>query len=187
MTYEVDVAPNAQPGTYQLPVAVDFLDFSAPNRDPLTGMAYRESDPTAGTADDVTVAGLPPNPTVTLDVSYGDANGGLLEPGDRLHFAVQAGNFSGQEVREVVLSDPLPPGFSYVPGSLQLLGLGDPVPLSDWAGDDRGEYNSFTRSLTVRVGLGSSSATGGTLLSEASGWGFISPPGWTIPTRGAPP
>jgi uncharacterized repeat protein (TIGR01451 family) len=171
--YEVDVAPNAPPGTYQLPVAVDFLDYTAPNRDPLTGMAHRESDPSAGTADDVTVAGLPSDPPVTLDVSFGDENGGFLEPGDRLFFSVQAGNFSGHEVREVVLSDPLPRGFSYVPGSLQLLGLGDPVPLSDSPGNDRGEYNHFTRSVTVRVGLGSSGSAGGTLLPESSGWGFV--------------
>ena len=171
--YEVDVAPNAPPGTYQLPVAVDFLDHTAPNRDPLTGMAYRESDPAAGTADDVTVAGLPPNPPVTLDVSYGDENGGLLEPDDRLFFSVQAGNFSGQAVREVVLSDPLPRGFSYVPGSLQLLGLGDPVLLSDLPGNDRGSTTLSRGRSPSGWAWGRPAPPAARSSPRSSGWGFI--------------
>jgi uncharacterized repeat protein (TIGR01451 family) len=88
-----------------------------------------------------------------------DDNGGQVEPGDVLTYRITVINDGGAEATGVVLTDPVPAGTVYVPGSTTVAG----VPMGDVAsglrfgtGDalgDVGAGRSVVVSFQVRVGL----------------------------------
>jgi uncharacterized repeat protein (TIGR01451 family)/MYXO-CTERM domain-containing protein len=91
--------------------------------------------------------------------------GGEL-PGDTIEYTITVTNTGNDSAVHSVLSDPLPQGVSFVPGSLraQL----DPQSatlsqLTDGKGDDAGEFEVASRTVTVRVGAGATGTVGGTL------------------------
>ncbi|MFD0712072.1 isopeptide-forming domain-containing fimbrial protein [Paenibacillus sp. GCM10027626] len=66
-----------------------------------------------------------------------DLNGGNVEEGDTIEYAIQTRNtVSGSTVSNLVISDELPEGLEYVPGSLKV----DGKPVTDAKDDDNGEY-----------------------------------------------
>jgi uncharacterized repeat protein (TIGR01451 family) len=91
-----------------------------------------------------------------------DVNGGLLRPGDMVEYSVLVQNTGNDTSVGTVLTDELPVGVTYVPGSLSIT---DPNAgaKTDAPGDDQGEYDSGTRTVTVRLGNGADAVQGGTL------------------------
>ncbi|WP_162616472.1 DUF11 domain-containing protein [Xylanimonas allomyrinae] len=90
-------------------------------------------------------------------------------PGDTLQYTLRYINTGQDPAVGVVSEDPLPPGTTFVPGSLALV---DPVTgattaLTDAAGDDRGEVAG--RTVRVRLGGGADAATGGTMACTGAG------------------
>ncbi|WP_437297178.1 hypothetical protein [Sorangium sp. So ce426] len=88
-----------------------------------------------------------------------DVNGEPLLAGDVIRYTVEVVNTGNDASVDTVLTDPLPPGVTYVPGSLAI----ESDPKTDAAGDDQGEYDAATRTVRVRLGGGASAAEGGTL------------------------
>jgi uncharacterized repeat protein (TIGR01451 family) len=88
-----------------------------------------------------------------------DVNGGTTIPGDVLQYTVTINNTGNDASVNTVLTDLLPTGVTYVPGSLQIAGAGK----TDAAGDDQGEYTVATRTVTARLGAGATAAAGGSI------------------------
>ena len=87
------------------------------------------------------------------------------QPGDIIAYNVNYVNSGQDPATGLVSTDPLPDGVAYVPGSLTLgvPGFATPLPLTDAALDDQGEFDSATNSVVVRIGNGASPTSGGAL------------------------
>ncbi len=94
-----------------------------------------------------------------------DMNGGTLKPGDQLVYTIEARNDGTDDAIDVVLTDPIPTGTTYVAGSLEIV-AGNPGAgaLTDMAGDDAGEYDGMANEVVVRLGAGANANNGGTML-----------------------
>ncbi|GAA2878379.1 hypothetical protein Acy02nite_15820 [Actinoplanes cyaneus] len=83
--------------------------------------------------------------------------------GDTLTVTVTARNDGGNPAGLVELSDVLPPGATYVPGSLRSINGATSTAVSDAAADDTGEYDAAGRTVRVRAGTGATTGAGGSL------------------------
>lgn len=92
-----------------------------------------------------------------------DLNGGDLEPGDTLEYEVGVVSSGDAPAEQVVLTDPIPDGTTYVAGSLQIGSGANAGAQTDAAGDDQGEVAGSDPTATVRLGSGATTSTGGTL------------------------
>jgi uncharacterized repeat protein (TIGR01451 family) len=100
--------------------------------------------------------------------SYANLGGTAVVPGDTLEYTILVPNTGNDDALDVVLTDALPVGVTYVPGSLLITEGANAGALTDVAGDDQGEYDAATRTITVRLGEGATAAAGGTLAIGAS-------------------
>ena len=97
-----------------------------------------------------------------------DLNGGAVVPNDQLEYVIFVANTGNDGSRDTALSDPLPTGVSYEPGSLRV-GLGDGAGLkTDAKDDDQAEYDALTRTITVRLGAGADGVQGGSIAPAAA-------------------
>lgn len=106
-----------------------------------------------------------PRLDVTRSASVLDVDAdGRTRPGDEIRYTVDVENVGDTTAVDAVITDALPAGTAFVPGSIRV----DGVPVSDAANGDRGEFGAG--SLTVRVGSGpgGSGGSGGTLAPGAS-------------------
>lgn len=92
-----------------------------------------------------------------------DLNGGALIPGDQVQYTLVITNTGNDASINTVLTDTLPLGLNYVPGSLQISQGANAGMKTDAAGDDQGEYTAANKTLTVRLGTGATSMQGGSL------------------------
>ncbi|KYF54673.1 hypothetical protein BE08_20070, partial [Sorangium cellulosum] len=92
-----------------------------------------------------------------------DVNGGLLLPGDVIRYTIELVNTGNDASVDTVLTDPLPAGVTYVPGSLSVTMGADAGPKTDAAGDDQGEYDAGARTVRVRLGTGANATAGGSI------------------------
>jgi len=92
-----------------------------------------------------------------------DLNGGALYGNDEVEFTIRLGNTGNDNATNVVLTDPIPPDTTYVPGSLSV-SLGPNLGAkSDVAGDDQAEYDALNNRVVFRMGSGANSVNGGTV------------------------
>lgn len=103
-------------------------------------------------------------PQIQAVKSLVDVNGGQVEPGDTLDYTVTLTNTGDDAASDVVVTDPIPVGTTFVPGSLEIDGAGK----TDVAGDDEAEFDAGANEATWRVGTGASATSGGTLVPGAS-------------------
>lgn len=96
-------------------------------------------------------------PNIVATKTFVDLNGGAIQIGDVLEFTITAKNEGDDEAIGVAITDVLPTGLTYVPGSLK----SGSTTLTDIAGDDTGEVVGTT--LTARVGTGATTTSGGSL------------------------
>ncbi|MPQ97585.1 DUF11 domain-containing protein [Modestobacter sp. I12A-02628] len=83
--------------------------------------------------------------------------------GDVLTHTVTASSGGGNPASSAVFTGTLPPGVSYVPGSIRVTSGGVTTALSDAPGDDVGDYDLLNRRVTVRLGTDATSSAGGRL------------------------
>ena len=93
-----------------------------------------------------------------------DVNGGALLPGDVVEYTVLVTNTGNDTAVNTVLTDPIPMGVTYVPGSIEVLTGANPGTKSDATADDQGEFVAGTNTVVVRLGTGANATTGGTML-----------------------
>lgn len=95
-----------------------------------------------------------------------DVNGGVPIPGDVLEYEVVAINTGNDTAVNVVLSDAIPAGVTYVPGSLSITAGPNMGAKTDAAADDQGDFAGNT--VTFRLGMGADGAQGGTIPIDGS-------------------
>ncbi|WP_438016559.1 DUF11 domain-containing protein [Sorangium sp. So ce315] len=81
--------------------------------------------------------------------------------GDTIEYRITATNSGNDDAVGVVLTDALPAGVTFVPGSLEIVDGPSAGPQTDSAGDDRGEYDAQTRTVRFRLGEGADDERGG--------------------------
>ena len=89
----------------------------------------------------------------TSGKSFTDVNGGVLLPGDTLEYTITVTNTGNDASVNTIMTDDLPVGVTYVPGSISVSsGPGVGGPFTDAADTDAGQYIPGTRTVRVRVG-----------------------------------
>lgn len=91
---------------------------------------------------------------------------GRYLPGDTLEYTIATRNSGNDTGKNVVVTDVLPAGLSFVAGSLEITAGANLGVKTDMAGDDQGEYVVGTRAVTVRLGSGANTTQGGTLAAD---------------------
>ncbi|AUX26817.1 hypothetical protein SOCEGT47_073870 [Sorangium cellulosum] len=81
--------------------------------------------------------------------------------GDVVEYRITASNTGNDEAVGAVLTDPLPPFVTFVPGSLEIVEGPGAGPQTDAPGDDRADYDPGARTVTFRLGDGADGAQGG--------------------------
>ena len=89
--------------------------------------------------------------------------GGSVRPGDKLQFTVTPPNTGSDTSIDTYVTVPLPPGLTYVPGSLKVVTGPSPGPRTDTPGDDAAEYDPVTRTIKIRIGGGATPTKGGSV------------------------
>jgi uncharacterized repeat protein (TIGR01451 family) len=103
-------------------------------------------------------------PEITVDKTVAPA--GPVAAGDEVTWTLQVRNAGIDPIRHAVVSDPLPDGLTYVPGSIRYASGGPAAILgakTDAAGDDAAEWSADDRTLTFRVGADADARAGGTM------------------------
>ncbi|GGS81361.1 isopeptide-forming domain-containing fimbrial protein [Streptomyces cinerochromogenes] len=90
---------------------------------------------------------------------------GPLEVGDVVTYRVTARNEGGGNAENVVLTDTVPEGTTYVPGSLRVVDGPNAGAKSDANGDDQAYYDAQADQVVFHLGNGASGAQGGSLPS----------------------
>ncbi|MEW5655596.1 hypothetical protein ABGT92_09710 [Streptomyces cinereoruber] len=93
---------------------------------------------------------------------------GPLDAGDVVTYRITARNEGGGDAERLVLTDVLPPGTTYVPGSLRIVDGPNAGVKTDRAGDDQATYDAGTNTVVFRLGAGASASQGGSLASTAA-------------------
>lgn len=106
------------------------------------------------------------NTTKTV-TEFNDTDGVYL-PGDILEYTISTQNTGNAVGTNVIVTDVLPAKVTYVAGSLEILSGPNMGPLSDGMGDDQGEYDMNSRTVTVRLGTGANMTSGGSLAIGAT-------------------
>lgn len=137
-----------------------------PRDSSLTQVSTSGGSPSAGNLlDDIKFGN---SPCLTADKSVINISGNSpVRVGDTLEYKVDVTNSGGSDAPLSVLTDQIPTGTTYVPGSLKITagtGIGN---LTDAAGDDRGEYNASQDQVTVRLGNAATASAGGILAPGA--------------------
>ncbi|MFI5932568.1 Ig-like domain-containing protein [Actinoplanes sp. NPDC051494] len=105
-------------------------------------------------------------PNLTATMTSSDVNGGDLMPGDEIEYVVSVINDGTDDAIESVLTDAIPAGTTYVPGSMKIASTA----VTDATGDDTGEFvtDSAQGTGTYRIGTGATSSAGGMLIPNAT-------------------
>ncbi|MEE1754566.1 DUF7507 domain-containing protein [Streptomyces sp. SP18CS02] len=90
---------------------------------------------------------------------------GPLEVGDVITYRVNARNEGGGAAENLTLSDVVPPGTTYLPGSLRVVDGPNAGPKSDGDGDDQAYFDARGNQVVFRLGNGASGAQAGSLPS----------------------
>jgi uncharacterized repeat protein (TIGR01451 family)/MYXO-CTERM domain-containing protein len=92
-----------------------------------------------------------------------DVNGGALVPGDVIQYTIVVNNTGNDPSINTVLTDVIPANTTYVPGSLQITAGANAGAKTDVAGDDQGNFNNGTKTVTFRLGAGANAINGGSI------------------------
>ena len=97
-----------------------------------------------------------------------DVNGGETLAGDELEYTIHVVNTGDDTAVDVVLSDPLPAGVTFVPGSLEVSTGPNMGAKTDAKDDDQGEYDSDANVITFRLGMNADDVDGGIIPIDES-------------------
>lgn len=116
-------------------------------------------NPTIGNFLDGVFFGTAPH----VELSKTAAPAGQVEVGDTLTYRITARNQGGGGADGLTVTDRIPDGTTYVPGSLYIVDGPNAGPKTDDAGDDQAHYDPDTRQVVFRLGDGASAEQGGSL------------------------
>ncbi|MFF4715090.1 isopeptide-forming domain-containing fimbrial protein [Streptomyces eurythermus] len=138
--------------------------YTVPPGQTTTRFAFRSvsaagGDPTVGNFLDGIFFGTAPSVTLTKDA----IPVGPLKVGDVLTYRIVAKNQGGGNAEALTLTDTIPAGTTYVPGSLRIVDGPNAGAKTDQAGDDQAFYDPAGNRVVFRLGNGATSGQGGSL------------------------
>ncbi len=92
-----------------------------------------------------------------------DLDGEPTLAGHELEYTMIVSNGGSDVAIDTVLSDPLPAGAEYVPGSIEITAGPGAGPATDAEGDDACDHDGALRTVTCRLGAGADAMKGGSL------------------------
>jgi uncharacterized repeat protein (TIGR01451 family) len=93
--------------------------------------------------------------------------------GDVLTYTVNTSNQGGNPAKNVIFTDELPAGVTFVPGSIRSITGSSTTTVTEAADSDTGEYDSASRTVRVRAGAGAGTSSGGQIpVSEARAFSY---------------
>jgi clumping factor A len=104
----------------------------------------------------------------TSNKTFVDLNGGVLRPHDVIEYTIVATNSGNDTSINTVMTDPLPVGVTFVPGSISITSGANAGAKTDASGDDQAEYDPVTRTVKVRLGTGADATSGGSMAPGTS-------------------
>ncbi|WP_322919226.1 hypothetical protein [Nocardioides renjunii] len=108
-------------------------------------------------------------PTIQGSKSVTNLSGNTpAKVGDVLEYSVTFSNTGEDAATNAVVTDPIPAGTSFVPGSLRVTAGANQGAKTDAAGDDQGEFVAASRTVRLRVGTGATATVGGRLAPSAT-------------------
>jgi len=90
-----------------------------------------------------------------------DLNGGALQLGDTVQYTITGANMGNDAAVNATMTDVLDPGLAIVAGSIEIVQGGNVGLKTNAAGDDEGDFDATTRTVTWRVGAGADAFSGG--------------------------
>ncbi len=148
-------------GNYTVPAGQTTTRFA------FESISAAQNKPTYGNFLDGISFGTSPCLVTTTAVSAGTAN-----VGDVLTYTVTARNDGGNPAQLSVLSDDLPAGLTFVPGSIRSINGATTTTVSDAADGDTGEYGSSARTVSVRAGTGAGTTGGSVPVGESRSFSY---------------
>ncbi|MEU8175359.1 DUF11 domain-containing protein [Microbispora hainanensis] len=103
---------------------------------------------------------------------------GPVDVGAEITYRLTAVNKGGDVAENVRLTDKVPAGTTYVPGSLRVVGGPGTGDMTDQAGDDQAEFDAATGTVAFRLGDGATDTAGGRLANDT-----VLPDGTTVEFR----
>ncbi|MFI0722894.1 hypothetical protein [Streptomyces sp. NPDC021224] len=88
---------------------------------------------------------------------------GPLDIGDVITYRITARNEGGGAAEALTLTDAIPPGTTYLPGSLRVVDGPNSGPKTDAEGDDQASYDVRSRAVVFRLGEGATAEMSGSL------------------------
>lgn len=105
-------------------------------------------------------------PSFAVSKASVDINGGTLQPGDSIKYRVDFTNRGNDASTATTIIDNIPVGSTYKPNSLRI----GAVAKTDAAGDDEAEYDFVNNRVIFRIGTGATSAAGGEVATNGTGY-----------------
>lgn len=103
---------------------------------------------------------------------------GPLDVGDVVTYRITAKNEGGGGAENLIVSDVVPPGTTYLPGSLRIVDGPNAGAKSDAQGDDQAYYDAAANKVVFHLGNGATASDGGSLPSTET-----QPAGTTVEYR----
>ena len=103
------------------------------------------------------------SPDISMQKTATDVNGGQLLAGDVVEYTVSGTNTGQETAANLVVTDPIPSGTTYVPGSLDETVGANPGAKTDVAADDQAEFDSGGNLTRFRIGTNADETQGGLL------------------------
>jgi uncharacterized repeat protein (TIGR01451 family) len=123
-----------------------------------TGATVRFSSPSENYFLQVLTASISQyNPTFSFEKTAVDLNGGSFLPGDSLLYKIKYTNWGNDTSTNTIITDNLPTGTAYIPGSIKI----GATAKTDALGDDQAEYSTTLNRITFRMGIGANALSGG--------------------------
>jgi len=152
-----NTAWGAHAGTYTVPAGQTVTRFA------FQAVSSAGGNPAIGNfLDDITF-GTGPCLITTKSVADLTRTGSTAEVGDTLRYTVTTLNAGGNPALQSLSTDVLAAGLDFVPGSLRIVAGSGAGALTDVLGDDRGDYTSADRTVRVRLGVGATALSGGSI------------------------
>ena len=107
------------------------------------------------------------SPRMTVTKTATDVNGGTTRPGDIVRYSLTVTNTGDDSAVNNVLTDPVPNGTTFVPGSLRVIAGPNAGSKTDAGGDDTAEFTAGV--VKFFLGTGATSSSGGELVKPTPG------------------
>ncbi|WP_218034717.1 isopeptide-forming domain-containing fimbrial protein [Acrocarpospora corrugata] len=140
-------------GTYTVPAGMTTTRFA------FRSISAAGGNPTFGNFLDDVFFGTAPCVVVSKTASPQ----GPLNVGEEITYRLTSVNKGGGAAENVRLTDTIPAGTTFVPGSLQVVNGPNSGAKTDQAGDDQAEFDPATGKITVMLGTGATAVAGGQL------------------------